>query len=145
MTPKRKIPRFIEVFASRISLLILGGLTLWLGASAGRRAYQAYTLQRELARVQLEAGDLEQKNAATAILLDSFQDPKKLELEIKKRLFMKKPGEEVAVIVRDQKEELSGAQPSSRTIDATSNHREDQEAQKLSNPIKWWRYIAKRK
>lgn len=136
MRNKRNAKFFIDLLASRVSLIILGGLTVWLGISVFKEANRKHTASDAVRRLETEKQDLEAKNNDATALLDSLKDAGTLELEAKRRLNLKKIGEEVAVILRGKNEEpqsIAEPHPVIRPGDQTAV---------WSNPLKWWRYIA---
>lgn len=146
MKRKSNTKTVLDILASRISLLILGGITLWLGYLAAEEMHERYKIKQEITRLKEEIITLERKNNDLASLINSFDDPETIELEAKKRLNLKKPGEEVAVIVGNDEEELGGDTGNSKDaiLVSTLVNTEDSGSDKdgdVSNPIKWWRYV----
>lgn len=86
---------------------------------------------------------LENKNSDLSSILETFRDPVSVELEAKKRLNLKKPGEEVALILRDKNDE---PQNISQGIRAANQGMIDYKAKAapgiLVNAFKWWQYIT---
>lgn len=145
MPIKHKPKLVLDILASKVSLLILGSITVWLGISVAKEAYRKHQVQLEIARLKAEIIAVEHKNSNLASLINSFKEPEVVELEAKKRLNLKKPGEEVAVILRDNKDEhqniIKGISRET-TSEVSSITRSDEESDNLSNPIKWWQYIT---
>ena len=139
MSKKRNVKFIINVLASKGSLLVLGLLTIWLGASAAKEAYKKHQVKKEIDKLSQEILNLEQKNSNLVSLIDSFKDQNTVELEAKRRLNLKKQGEEVAVILRDKNDEpeniIEPDESSINTEDPTGSS--DQ-----SNAVKWWGYIT---
>lgn len=140
MSPKRKPNILFKIFLSNGSLLILGVLTAWLGFATAKEVYKNYEAKRGVDKLKDEIQALEKKNLDLASLIDSFSDPEIIELEAKRRLNLKKPGEEVAVILRDKNDELQNIVQDQGSVMEDSATPEDKEP---SNPIKWWRYITR--
>jgi len=142
-------PKFIlKILTSNGSLLILGGLTVWLGVLVAKEAYRKHEVRQEIARLKADIVQTQKKNDNLTSILDSLEDPSTVELEAKKRLNLQKPGEEVAVILRDTNDESQNiiesnnidtgyADEGGRNQDVT-----DEAGKKLANPIKWWKYIT---
>jgi len=87
--------------------------------------------------------ELEQKNTDLISLIDSFSDPDTVELEAKRRLNLKKAGEEVVVILRDKNDKsqniVQAEEPDQTEGDSGSSNNF------TSNAIKWWGYITSSK
>jgi len=139
-----KTRQIIDLAASRGSLLILGAVTVWLGASVGKEAYRKHQVQEEIARLKADVIALEAKKTNLASLIDSFNDTATIELEAKKRLNLKKPGEEVAVILRDKNDEAENiVQATGKTAKVSVSEELNQDTKSwLDNPLKWWTYIT---
>jgi len=140
MSRRHNVKFAINVLASRGSLLVLGLLTIWLGWSAAKEAYKKYQVKKEIDKLSQEILNLEQKNSNLVSLIDSFQDPDVVELEAKRRLNLKKQGEEVAVILRDKNDEPQNIVQQDE-IDSFEAKLIEQDASQ-SNVLKWWRYIT---
>ena len=119
---------------------MLGLLTIWLGASVAKEAYKKHQVKKEIEILSQEILNLEQKNSNLISLIDSFQDSDTVELEAKRRLNLKKQGEEVAVILRDKKDEPQNIVQQDE-IDSFEAKLIEQDASQ-SNVLKWWRYIT---
>lgn len=133
----------LRTLASTVSLCIFGVITLWLGISVAKEAYRKHEVAQELSRLKLEITELEQRNSNFSALIHSLKDSETRELEAKRRLNLKKPGEEVAVILRDKNEEPRNIV---ETTDNDYNPDDDSEiraqGRSIANPIKWWQYIT---
>jgi hypothetical protein len=100
-------------------------------------------VKKEIDKLSQEILDLEQKNSNLVSLIDSFQDPDTVELEAKRRLNLKKPGEEVAVILTDKKDEPQNIVNQHQDgIDSSVEKSNDRDASS-SNVVKWWGYITR--
>lgn len=143
MARKGNIKFIIDIFASKISLLLLGSLTIWLGYSVVKEAYRKHQVRAEIESLKQEIMELEKKNSSLSSFVDSFQDPENIELEAKKRLNLKKPGEEVAVILRGKDSE---EQNIVQGIDLSQKEGELVPLRGITrggiNPLKWWQYIT---
>ena len=140
MSRRRNVKFAINILASRGSLLVLALLTIWLGWSAAKEAYKKHQVKKEIDKLSQEILDLEQKNSNLVSLIDSFQDPDTVELEAKRRLNLKKQGEEVAVILRDKNDEPQNIVQQDE-IDSSETKLTDLDSS-LSNVMKWWGYIT---
>ncbi|OGZ57700.1 MAG: hypothetical protein A3B96_00515 [Candidatus Spechtbacteria bacterium RIFCSPHIGHO2_02_FULL_43_15b] len=146
MKRKNNVKRIINILASRLSLLILGSITIWMGYVAGQEMHERYKVKKEIDRLKEEIISLEKRNNDLSSLIGSFEDPNVIELEAKKRLNLKKPGEEVVVIVRDGQSaedlNISNNEEGETIAGANSENNENKEINYVSNAIKWWKYIA---
>ena len=145
MFVQNKTKQVIDLLASRVSLFALGLITVWMGASVAKEAYRKYQVQQEIAHLKTEIIGLEQENNNLASLIGSFSDPSNIEAEAKKRLNLKKPGEEVAVILRDKNDETQNIVQRKNEVSAPSvlNGSDATVSNSLfDNPAKWWRYIT---
>jgi cell division protein FtsB len=142
MSKKRNVKFIINVLASKGSLLVLGLLTIWLGASAAKEAYKKHQVKKEIDKLSQEILNLEQKNSNLVSLIDSFKDQNTVELEAKRRLNLKKQGEEVAVILRDKNDEPENIiEPDEPSVNSV-NMEDSTGSSDPSNAIKWWGYIT---
>lgn len=140
MSMNRNTKIFFHFLSSKVSLLALVSLTVWLGLSALNEARRKHEVREEIARLQEEIFDLDRANSNLASLIDSFEDPDVIEAEAKKRLHLKKPGEEVAVILRDKNDTSSNiVQAEGETEGAPE---ETNASKEPNNLLKWWRYIT---
>jgi len=108
--------------------------------------HERYKVKKEIDRLKEEIISLEKRNNDLSSLIGSFEDPNVIELEAKKRLNLKKPGEEVVVIVRDGQSaedlNISNNEEGETIAGANSENNENKEINYVSNAIKWWKYIA---
>ncbi len=137
-----KTRQIVDLLASRISLLILGAVTVWLGVSVAKETYRKHQIQQEIAELKAEITALEDKNSSLASLIDSFNDPSTIEAEAKKRLNLKKPGEEVAVILRDKNDAAQNIVKGKNEISAPNGSDDSASSSLFDNPVKWWQYIT---
>jgi len=94
-----KETRFPGIFSSKIFLFSLLVILLILGSSLGREFYRKYRLQKEFDSLKSEIDKLENKNQDLASMLEYLNKESNLEKEARRRLNLKKPGENVVVIV----------------------------------------------
>lgn len=138
----------LEALISNISLFVLGAITVWLGISVAKEAYRKHQAAQEVSRLKLEITELEQRNSNFSALINSLKDSEIRELEAKRRLNLKGPGEEVAVILRNQNDEpqnivKAGGEGLHNELDPVI--RPGAPTAVEANPIKWWRYITSSK
>lgn len=143
MKSKSNTRTILDILASKLSLLILGGITLWLGYLAAEEMHERYKVKLEITRLKEEIVTLEKKNNDLSSLINSFEDPAIIELEAKKRLNLKKPGEEVAVIVggNDDGANINITDNREAEIISSETSQEKKENEE-PNVLKWWRYIV---
>lgn len=145
MPRKRNIKFIIDIFASKGSLLILGFLTLLLGYSVIKESYRRHQVQVEIDSLKKEIMAFENRNTGLASIIGSFENPKNIELEAKRRLNLKKPGENVVVILRDKDNEAQNIVRGGNFIDEKQDlgYSENETSTRgAGNPLKWWRYIT---
>ena len=90
------------MFKKFFNLTLLLALTAAVGWSAYQMAvitYKKYTLEQQIQTLKAQAEALEGKHRDLTAFLDSFKDPAMLEQQLKRRLNVKKQGEEVVVLV----------------------------------------------
>lgn len=79
-----------------VALLILAGL----GVAAGKETYRRMLLEREIAAVETELQNLKNQKEELEGKIAYLQDPANVEREAKTRLNLKRPGEEVILVVK---------------------------------------------
>lgn len=89
----------------RNPVMLLAALFLlgWFGIQFWGVAQKAYALYEERKRLEAKLALLQQKKAELETGLSRFQSEAYLEREAKRRLNLKKPGEQVVVIVPEEK------------------------------------------
>jgi cell division protein FtsB len=147
MGKKRNLKIVINILISNVSLVVLGGITVWLGYAAATESIERHKVRQEITRLKDEIRTLEDSNSHLTSYMNSLEDIEVVELEAKRRLNLKRPGEQVAVILRDGDSEPQNI--TDGNIDAIQQEvivEEEITEQKgeSSNPIKWWRYITNR-
>ena len=148
MPGKRNAKFVIDIFASKGSLLILGSLTLLLGYSVMKESYRRHQVQVEIDSLKQEIIALENRNTGLTSIIGSFENPKNIELEAKRRLNLKKPGENVVVILRDKDNESQNIVRGGNFVDEGQDlgySEKETSARGAGNPLKWWRYITSEK
>lgn len=124
--------------------VILGLLALigWAAYNMGVITYKKYALQKQILELQAQAAALAQKHADLTSFLDSFKDPAMLEQQLRKRLNLKKEGENVVVIVPGN---AAGADQTRQQVSQTADQLlqnitavELQKGKNVLNWQKWW-------
>lgn len=84
--------------------LILGvaaiAILIGLGVAAGKETYRRVLLEREIAAVETELQNLKNQKEELKRKIAYLQDPRNVEREAKTRLNLKRPGEEVILVVK---------------------------------------------
>jgi len=146
MLQKRKKNIVFRVILSNAFILVLGAATVWFGVSASKELYKKYQIRQEIEDIKQEINALEQRNRNLSSFIDSFKDSKIIEREAKRRLNLKRPGEEVVVILRDKNDESQNiVQVDRRDEQLEDSTKIAPEEVGVPNPIKWWQYITDNK
>ena len=101
--------------------------------------YAKIVVRNEIEGLKQEIEKIEQKNKELASLIELFKDPDIIELEAKRRLNLKKHGEEVVVILRDKNDESQNIVHKREVVVEDDIEISDKEP---PNPLKWWAYIT---
>jgi cell division protein FtsL len=107
-------------------LLILLAL-FYLLFSVGRVVYQSYSVNKEISSLKTTIDDLRKSNKQLSEQILYYQSPSYREKIARERMGLQKPGEEVMVILPEEK-------PKEVTNDPDA---------KFSNPQKWWNFFFK--
>jgi hypothetical protein len=109
-------------------------ILLLVGVSTLRETYRGWTVDREIQALQAQADALEGHKTKLLQLSDSLANPDQVDLDARKRLGMKKDGEQVVV--------LSGYDASTTWSDDTGELAAlPPPPPVLSNPQRWWQYF----
>ena len=104
-------------------------IIVFLGINLGKEYYRENQIQKEINSLQNEIESLEKNNYKLSQLAEYYKTDEYKEAEARKRLNMKKEGEEVVIIKpHSVNSEQSG-------IEAALNNKN------LPNYIKWWNYF----
>lgn len=132
--------RFPKVFSSKIFLSFLFAIFLILSFSLGREFYRKFKLSRELDSLKSEIDKLENKNKDMSSLIEYFNKEGSLEKEARLRLNLKKPGENVVVILQnDPVLEKSGNSESNHLPAEEQNNLEDSSLFSTGQNLSKWR------
>lgn len=117
-----------------ISLLILFFLSL--------RSFDMWSsrhqFDREITDLKRQIIDLKRENENLITLMESWETDSRLELEARTKLGLKKPGEEVVVVAREE----IGGNWSETPISELINDQISAKESFLNNFKKWWHYFA---
>lgn len=118
---------------SRLFLLVMAGIVLFVLVAFLREAVHRYEVRQQITKLQAEIGDLETKQKKLTDLIDFFSSPLFQEQEARQKLGKAKPGESVVIIP------LSNVNASPTHPSAAQAPQ--QQEQDVSNPARWWRYF----
>ncbi len=108
-------------------------LLLLVGVSTLRETYQGWTVDRQIQALQSQAESLEGKKMELVRLTDSLASPDYVDLEARRRMGWKKPGERVVV--------LAGYVDGAAATGTVSAPVKRESSQEVDNPHKWWDYF----
>lgn len=91
-------------FSKFILPFLLLGLVAVLGFGTAKQAKRNYDLHAEVSGLEQEISALDERNNELRAQIDNFQDPSTIDKEARKRLNLKKDGEEVVIILPPQGE-----------------------------------------
>lgn len=126
---------------------MLGVVIVLLGVATSKELYRKYQMRQGIEKLKGDIAALEGSNKDLASLVDSFQDPQVVEREAKKRLNLKKPGENVVIILRDKNDESQNiVQAGDFSVESSgytnTAEQSDGESKDIPNAFKWWMYIT---
>ena len=126
---KRKKSFIGKIFSFRLFVLICVLMVVFLGINLGKEYYREHQIQKEISSLQDEIESLEKNNYKLSQLTEYYKTDEYKEAEARKRLNMKKEGENVVIIKpHPVNSEQSGIK------DELNN-------ENLPNYIKWWNYF----
>ena len=135
------------IFSSRsVFLVVLVFGIGWLGLAAGKEFYRRWQLQQEISRVQQEIARLDKENTNLSALIESFNQESTLELEARKRLNMKKPDEEVVIILPSKNSTLANIsddwdEPPVKDMPNNEGSEPSQKDDFVAHIEEWWRFV----
>lgn len=92
---------FLRSRLFNVSLMIVAGYMIFL---TGREALANYYQSKQIAKIETENKTIEQKNEELKYLLEYYKTETFAELEARRYLNLKKPGESVAIVPVDMNE-----------------------------------------
>lgn len=131
MTSQRSQTPLRRFFISRLFLIVIFIMAIFLSINYARAYYQEYKVKQEISALREEVKHLEQKKIESLKILQYVTSDAFIEEKARTELNMKKPGEQVIVI--------TGQEEESKKIEGSGQA----SAQYLSNPAKWWYYITR--
>jgi len=133
---KEKIQRFSSIFVSVVSKLIIFGIIVFILYSIGKSVWKNYLVVQKIDSIEKEISDEQVANNNYKNLIIYYQTDTFKELEARRKLGYKKPGENVLIIP-----DLNPAQTNNDPLPLEDNtKKEDIET---PNFIKWYHYIIK--
>src|SRR3989339_1948162 len=97
---KQKLIR--NIFTSKIFLFILIIATIWVVLICLKITSKRYQMAREINNINQEIERLKQNNQNLTALIESFNNQSFLEKEAKRRLNLRKEGEEVVILPKNE-------------------------------------------
>ncbi|MFB6181739.1 MAG: septum formation initiator family protein [Candidatus Magasanikbacteria bacterium] len=116
-----------KIFNSKLFLISLILVALFVGAAAFRSFYRDYQVNQEIERLKAKVDSLEREKIESMKLLDYVASKRFVEKKARSDLNLKKKGEK-AMIIKDS--------------DINSKNSDDKETNQVSNPVKWWYYFT---
>jgi cell division protein FtsB len=140
-------------FWIRFFLIVVLLAFIITGYSIFQEVYQRYQLNKEYAALQAEIQKYEQKNQKQKGLNKYFETSLFSEKEAREKLNVKREGENVVYLkpVKEEENDLeendleTSQEPGLPNEENSDNlNQEEQAAQNLPNPKKWWNYFFKK-
>src|SRR3989339_864460 len=97
---KQKLIR--NIFTSKVFLFILIIATIWVVLICLKITNKRYQMAKEIANIQQQISQLKKENQDLTIAIESFNNPSFLEKEAKRRLNLRKEGEEVVILPKNE-------------------------------------------
>ena len=131
MTDRAQGSAFRRFLGSRLFLVVLLLIAVFIALSFARAYYTDYTVRQEISRLEREIDQLETKKIESLEILDYVATDTFVEDTARTELNLKRPGEHV-VIVQDLDLGSQGDETTEKDI------------QGLNNPAKWWYYFTRK-
>jgi cell division protein FtsL len=136
--------KFIHnLLVSKTFLFLLLLLTIWVALACVKIAHKRYQMAREIDNIQKEIEQLKKDNQTLSVLINSFNNPSYLEKEAKRRLNLRKEGEEVVIL--PQQNIATTSMENGVSVDENNNQRiaekNKTESKEEPNFWKWWKYF----
>lgn len=106
--------RWRQIISSNIVLALLAAVVVWLSAHTVGIWRQREAVRREAERLEEQVQKIRAEREQLQAQLSEINDPEVLEYEARSRLNIKKPGEEVLIIVEDEVQNKQVDQDSER-------------------------------
>ena len=130
MITKKKKKGFInKIFSFKLFVLVGVLIVVFLSINLGKEYYREHQIQKEINSLQKEIESLEKNIYKFSQLAEYYETSEYKEVEVRKRLNMKKEGEKVVII-----KNLSADLDQIGIEDELNN-------KNLPNYMKWWNYF----
>ena len=127
---KNWIKKFLS---SKVFLFVIILILIVAAVSVGRESYRKYQLTQEINKLKTEIERLEGSNEQLASLMEYLKEEPYLEKEARLKLNLKKPGEKVVILPKQQAE----FQDVSKNIVVSQPEPEKE----IANYWEWWEYF----
>jgi cell division protein FtsL len=119
-------------------LMLIGSLVLlfFIGVVTVRESYRGWKVDQEIKALEAQADELEGRNKRLMEIADTLQSPERMEVEARKRLGMRQPGEQVVVLDGFS---ASGSWQTEMQLDVVA----EKPDVAPSNPEQWLNYFLK--
>lgn len=127
---KSALPWILTNLYKLVVLLIVGYILFNIGHSI----WKNFALEQSIKNTENEISELKKENEMLANQILYYQTEEFKELEARKRLGLKKPGENLLIV------------PDNTDSDNTNNQigkkvAREKSTEELPNPLKWWNYV----
>ena len=128
-------PQFIHRFL-RAPVIMIGSVVLLflLGVATVRESYRGWKVDQEINALESEARELEGRNKRLMEIAQNLHSPERMEVEARKRLGLKQPGEHVVIL---DNLAASSSWQMQLPLDVVAVRAEIHEP----NPVQWFNYF----
>lgn len=125
----------------RLYLFIVFIAFITAGYNIFKETHKKYQIRKEVDELKAEVKGLEQGNQKIKGLIEYYQTDGFTEKEARKKLNVKKEGEKVVILRKNENQEEDNP------TELESNNKEERKDNytNVSNPSKWWDYFFKEK
>ena len=129
ITKKKKKGSVSKIFSFKLFVLAGVLIVVFLGVNLGKEYYREHQIQKEINSLQKEIETLEKNIYKFSQLAEYYKTSEYKEVEVRKRLNMKKEGEKVVIIKH----------PSTNL--GQVGIEDELDNKNLPNYMKWWNYF----
>lgn len=126
----RKKSPVLGNFSFQIGVAVVLMVIFVLGSAFSRELYRDYQVKKEIAKLKADIAEAEKNNYELSKLLDYYKTDEYKESEARARLNLKKDGEKVVMIEKEE---------------AVTTVEDAPESKSLPNYIEWWNYFFGKK
>ncbi|MBI2463088.1 MAG: septum formation initiator family protein [Candidatus Spechtbacteria bacterium] len=134
---------------SRALLTALLLVMAWFAGAFGKELYQRYQLQQDINKAREEVSNLQKDNDNLAAMIQSFNQSDVLELEVRRRLNVQKPGEQVVIVVPGGENNISeqkdntAQQQMQKPAAAADDYMQDETTEDAlkRRAGEWWKFV----